>query len=81
MKIQDALFFFLFFALCFIRKDRLFLYTGLICLMLAIPLFYTWVFFTAERLTWYGAGFILTFLAVQVYLGKKNRLINNKEMQ
>jgi hypothetical protein len=32
---------------------------GLILLILAIPLFALHIFFTAERFTWYAAGFFL----------------------
>lgn len=35
---------------------------GLASWLLAIPLFAGWIFFTAQRLTWYGMAFILTFL-------------------
>jgi len=60
MKVQDIIFI-IFFVLLFLKKDyRLFVLAGIICWLLAIPLFAKWVFFTAERLTWYGTGFVLT---------------------
>ena len=62
MKPQDIGFFVIFFTLFFFKKPRLFLIAGLTSWILAIPLFATWVFFTGERLTWYGAGFVFTFL-------------------
>lgn len=62
MKPQDIGFFLALAALLLARKPRLFLIAGVISWILAIPLFATWTFFTAERLTWYGAAFILTFL-------------------
>jgi len=62
MKIQDIVFFIVFLILLMVRKDRWFLYTGLACLVLAIPLFAKWIFFTAERLTWYGSFFVLCFI-------------------
>ena len=62
MKPQDIGFFLVFIALLFSKKHRLFLFAGLASWVLAIPLFATWTFFTAERLTWYGAAFVFTFL-------------------
>lgn len=62
MKPQDIGFFFILITLFFIKKPKLFLYSGLACWLLAIPLFAKWIFFTGERLTWYGAAFVLTFL-------------------
>lgn len=57
MKPQDILFFIAFGALFAVRKPKLFVWAGLFCLLLSIPLFATWTFFTAERLTWYAAAF------------------------
>jgi len=59
MKIQDIGFLLiLVFAVGF-RSPKLSVSLGIICLLLAIPLFAKWVFFTAERLTWYAAAFFL----------------------
>jgi hypothetical protein len=62
MKIQDIGFIVAVVVLFMIRKPKLFVYAGLGSLVLAIPLFAKWVFFTAERLTWYSAGFFLCFI-------------------
>ena len=62
MKPQDVGFFLIFIALVFIKKPRLFLIAGFVSWIVAIPLFAKWVFFTGERFTWYGAGFVLAFL-------------------
>lgn len=62
MKPQDIAFFIIFFLLFFLKRPKLFLTAGIISWILAIPLFARWIFFTAERLTWYGAAFILTYL-------------------
>ena len=59
MKIQDIGFFFLLAVLIVVRKARLSAAVGLACLVLAIPLFKFWIFFTAERLTWYAAAFFI----------------------
>ena len=79
MKIQDVIFIISLLTLLVIRKDRWFLYTGLACLVLAIPLFAKWVFFTAERLTWYGSAFILVFLMVQMFF-RPNHIQDSKEV-
>lgn len=55
MKPQDIVFLIILVVLLYKRDTRLFVITGLICLVAAIPLFARWIFFTAERLTWYAA--------------------------
>lgn len=64
MKPQDLVFVVVLAILLIIRKPRLLVFAGLICLILAIPLFSSWVFFTAQRLTYYAAGF---FLVATIY--------------
>lgn len=66
MKIQDIIFFVVLAALILSRKPRLLVYAGLFSLILAIPLFAKWVFFTAERLTWYAAAFFLAFILISL---------------
>jgi len=70
MKPQDILFLLLFIFLLLKRQPRNFVVAGLICLTLAIPLFQFWVFFTAERLVWYGAFFILFSILVLLFKEK-----------
>jgi hypothetical protein len=65
MKIQDILFVILFAILLLKHKENSFVLSGLICLLLAIPFFYFWVFFTAERLVCYAA---LLVLAEVIYI-------------
>jgi len=65
MKPQDIGFFAVFIFLLVLKRPGYFLIAGLLSWLLAIPLFTTWVFFTAERLTWYGAAFILVYLLIQ----------------
>lgn len=64
MKIQDIVFFAV--LLMLLKKRGWLLWAGIGCFVLAIPLFAQWIFFTAERLTWYGAAFIATWLLVQL---------------
>jgi len=59
MKIQDIAFIIIFGILAILRKERWFVYAGLVSIIAAIPLFATWIFFTAERLTWYAGAFFL----------------------
>ena len=59
MKIQDIGFIALLIITIVLRHQRLSVVIGLVCFGLSIPLFATWTFFTAQRLTYYGAGFIL----------------------
>lgn len=66
MKIQDTLFLVALVILLALRKQRYFVFAGLGSLTLAIPLFAGWIFFTAERLTWYAAAFFLTFLLISL---------------
>lgn len=71
MKPQDILFIIILIALLFLRKPRLLVLAGLICLFLSIPLFARWVFFTAERLDYYAAGFLLAAIIWFWFRGKK----------
>jgi len=70
MKIQDIAFLVVLVFLILKRSSRLMVACGILCLALSIPLFSFWIFFTAERLTWYAAGFFL--LAIISYLFKPN---------
>lgn len=59
MKIQDIVFLLVFAALFYKQNPRWFIIAGITCLVASIPLFAKWIFFTAERLTWYAAAFFL----------------------
>jgi len=59
MKIQDIIFLILFVILLFKHKENSFVALGLLCFLLAMPLFYLYIFFTAERLVYYGAVLVL----------------------
>jgi hypothetical protein len=67
MKIQDILFLIFFTLLLFKHKENSFISLGLACFLLAIPLFYFWIFFTAERLIWYGGLLILAEVIYKLY--------------
>ena len=66
MKIQDIAFLSVAVVLFFSRNPRYFVIAGLVCLVVAMPLFAFWIFFTAERLTWYAATFF--FSSIFFYL-------------
>ncbi len=66
MKLQDIVFFVVLAFLLYKRSPRLMADLGIILLLLSIPLYAKWVFFTAERFTWYGAAFFLTATVVQL---------------
>ncbi|MCL4353585.1 hypothetical protein M1615_03940 [Patescibacteria group bacterium] len=70
MKLQDAVFLLVFAFLLYKRSPRRAVIAGLASLILSIPLFSFWIFFTAERLVYYGAGFLLLsiiFLIKDIY--------------
>jgi hypothetical protein len=71
MKVQDIAFIIVFVGLFFVKKREAFVWAGLLCLLDAIPLFAKWIFFTAERLTWYAAAFFLTFIILSFVKERK----------
>jgi len=71
MKPQDILFFVFFGLLLAARIPRLFIFAGLICLALSMPLFAGWVFFTAQRLTWYAAAFFGVYVFIELIVKRK----------
>lgn len=66
MKPQDIIFFVVLIALLLSRRPKVLVWAGLGCLVLAVPLFSFWIFFTAERLTWYAAAFFLTYILISL---------------
>jgi len=63
-KPQDILFLVILVLLLLKRDAKLFVWAGLVFLILSIPLFASWIFFTAQRLTWYA----FTFFTIAVIL-------------
>jgi len=68
IKPQDILFILILIPLLFKRNPQYFTVAGIGCLLISIPLFYKWIFFTAERLVVYS--FIFLFIAVLLNLIK-----------
>lgn len=73
MKIQDVGFLILLFLILWTRSGRLAAGLGLLLLILAMPLFAFWVFFTAQRLVIYAAAFFLLSLTLQLIEIKRRR--------
>jgi len=73
MKPQDILFFLIFFFLLYKRNSQQAILAGLLCLVIAMPLFAKWIFFTAERLTWYAGGFFLLGILLQLFYVSKTK--------
>ena len=59
MKFQDILFLVVLFIVILKKDSRLSALAGITCLVLSIPLFALWVFFTAEHLVWFSGAFFL----------------------
>lgn len=73
MKPQDIIFFIVL-AVVVIRRDaKLAILLGLFSLFVSIPLFSFWIFFTAERLTWYAAVFFLFVIVLNIIQLKKGK--------
>lgn len=66
MKVQDILFLIILAFLIYKHIPKLFVIAGIIALILSIPLFSLWVFFTAERLIWYAVAFFLLAIVLNV---------------
>lgn len=67
MKIQDLTFLVVLLILLVLKRPRLSVLAGLVFLVLSMPLFSFWIFFTAERLTWYSATFFLLAIIQRLY--------------
>lgn len=72
MKIQDIVFFIILLILWFLPIRNKYVFAGICSLILAIPLFYFWMFFTAERLTWYAVALFFIEILVVVKTVKLN---------
>lgn len=73
MKIQDVLFLIVLMFLLYKRDAKLLVWVGLAALVISIPLFARHVFFTAERLTWYGGGLFLVAVVLDLVFLYKGR--------
>jgi hypothetical protein len=75
LKIQDIIYL-LFLIFVFINKKYNYLVSsGLVMLIIAIPLYYFWIFFTAQRLVMYAA---FNFLVYIMYILSKEMIRKEK---
>ncbi len=70
MKPQDIAFIIILLLFLWRRNPKYLLMTALACFVLAIPLFHFLVFFTAERLVMYAAGFLIVAIFLLLYKQK-----------
>ncbi len=75
-KPQDIVFIIVLILLLIKRDPKLFVYSGLLCLGFSIPLFAKWIFFTAERLTWYAFIFFLIAVILNLIKIRHNKSSN-----
>lgn len=73
MKPQDIIFFLILAFLIYKRKSRWLVIVGILSLLISIPLFAKWIFFTAERLTWYAAGFFFIACILELWNMRKEK--------
>lgn len=66
MKPQDVVFIAVLIVLLIAHRPKWLIAAGLICLAISIPLFSLWIFFTAQRLVYYGAGFLLVGIVIMI---------------
>ena len=73
MKPQDIVFVIVLIILLFFRREKVLVIAGLLCLLLSIPLFATQIFFTAQRLTYYAAGFFFISVILSILKLRKEK--------
>ncbi|OGH05954.1 MAG: hypothetical protein A2W22_03435 [Candidatus Levybacteria bacterium RBG_16_35_11] len=66
MKIQDILFLLVFIFLIF-KNYNWSINAALIAIALSIPLFFFWIFFTAQHLIWYSGAFLILAIIKMIY--------------
>jgi len=71
VKIQDILFLAIFAFLIYKKDSRLFLASGLISILISIPLFYLQIFFTAQHLIWYAFAFFVFAIFIMIFKEKQ----------
>lgn len=69
MKIQDLIFIIALVVLLYKKNVRFVILTGIFFLVIALPLFTFWIFFTAQRLVYFAALFF--FISAVFLLFKK----------
>jgi len=72
IKPQDLIFLVVLVPLIFKRNPNYFVIAGLLSLILSIPLFHQWIFFTAQRLVIYA--FVFFTIAVIIHIIKLRKI-------
>lgn len=73
MKPQDILFVAILAIILIKRFDPKWVaLLGVSCILLSMPLFSLWIFFTAQRLMWYAAAFFLVSVTLTLLRLRKN---------
>lgn len=72
MKPQDLIFLLILLFLIFKKNPNWSAWAGVISLILSIPLFSFWIFFTAQRLVMYSAAFLLLSIIFHILKPKAN---------
>lgn len=67
MKLQDLIFIVMLIFLIIKQNTKWFISTGLIFLVLSIPLFAFWIFFTAQRFIVYAWLFIFLGIFLKIF--------------
>ncbi len=73
MKGQDIIFFVIFGFLLIKQNPKWSAISGILALFLSIPLFSFWIFFTAQRLTFYASGFFFLAVILSIIKLRKNK--------
>jgi hypothetical protein len=71
MKPQDIIFVGIFLTLLGMRKTTWLFMAGCVSLLVSLPLFSFWIFFTAERLTWYAAACMGAAICMELLFRKE----------
>lgn len=71
MKMQDLGFGLIFLIAFWLKNPKAATVLALSFLLVAALLFRYWIFFTAERFTWYGAGFLILSILENLKLEKR----------
>lgn len=71
MKIHDIIFGIVFVIILIKRRSQIAALAGIGCLLLAMPLYAKWIFFTAQRLVWFAAAFFSLALIIEVWNSRK----------
>lgn len=73
MKPQDLIFIVVFLVVIGLHNSKIAAIIGIALLLLSIPLFYEWVFFTAQRLTYYAAALFLVAIILHLISTRKKK--------